>query len=85
MENSSTSENSLHLDFNASLNLNDFPKNEEAESTAPASSEDAPAASSLEAESKDRKKPYVNPERVKTGGSQRVSSCIPQHSSLLTA
>ncbi|KAE9389738.1 hypothetical protein BT96DRAFT_781380, partial [Gymnopus androsaceus JB14] len=72
--------NSLHLDFNSSLNLDDS-KNADAAAPVPAtSSEETPAAQSPSSEkgpeaaasdSRDRKKPYVNPERVKTGGSQR--------------
>lgn len=87
-----SAENSLHLDFNSSLNLDDS-KNADAAAPVPAtSSEETPAAQSPSSEkgpeaavsdSRDRKKPYVNPERVKTGGSQRVSGYNSQSSSLL--
>lgn len=79
-------ENSLHLDLN-SLTL-DSSKNAEStapatsvedisttQSESPDSS-DQPSDKSPEVavhESRERKKPYVNPERVNTGGSQRVS------------
>ncbi len=45
------------------------------------SAEIAPDAEQTEAgddkkDSKEKKKPYVNPDRVKTGGAQRVRACI---------
>lgn len=53
--------NSLGLDFDQ-LKIQDPPK-----------PEDPPQSPAQEAaESAEKKKPYVNPERVKTGGNQRV-------------
>jgi hypothetical protein len=63
----STSEpppNSLGLDFDQ-LKIQDPAESE----TKP---EDPPQSPSQETEAAEKKKPYVNPERVKTGGSQRV-------------
>lgn len=57
--------NSLGLNFDQ-LKIQDPPAPE-------AKAEDPPQSPSQDAaESAEKKKPYVNPERVKTGGNQRV-------------
>lgn len=74
--------NSLGLDFDQ-LQIQDssnpVPQEETAasvqtESPDKPSKEDQPEAqNAVTTEPRDKKKPYVNPERVKTGGNQRVS------------
>jgi hypothetical protein len=58
-------QNSLGLDFNQ-LSIQDPPAEAKAEGTPQSPTQDA----------EEKKKPYINPERVKTGGNQRVSSCF---------
>lgn len=75
------STNALGLEF-SQLNVQDKQegdatkteeKNEKNEAPEP-SAQPAPATPSTNNTRKEREKPYVNPERVKTGGSQRVCS-----------
>src|SRR6267154_4493786 len=65
-----SSTNSLGLDFN-NLSIKDTAEPPQSD----ADGSQAPEHQSADVESKDvkeKKKPYVNPERVKTGGAQRV-------------
>lgn len=85
---STSSPNTLGLDFDQ-LNIKDSSLPEEPpvstspQPPQPTSQEDqssAPAAT----ETKDKKKPYINPERVKTGGNQRVSIILAHKSATVT-
>jgi hypothetical protein len=80
---STSSPNSLGLDFDQ-LKIQEpsapeeLAKPSESPVLEPSSQEDQPSTP-VNADTRDKKKPYVNPERVKTGGNQRVGVTLIAH------
>jgi len=71
--------NSLGLNFDA-LQISDPTDPVQSEDQAPPPAEEEPAQEQptpSKEQKPDKKKPYVNPERVKTGGAQRVCARSP--------
>ena len=69
---STSSTNSLGLDFDQ-LKITEQESNETPDTDAsPQEDQQSPVAG---AQTREKKKPYVNLERVKTGGTQRVLKC----------
>lgn len=70
-----TTTNALGLDFSEPVVAEKHTEPEKTQDVAPELSPKSPTSPKHEAESapvKPKGKPYVNPDRVKTGGSQRV-------------
>lgn len=86
---STSSANSLGLDFDQlkiqepsapeePAKPSESPVLDPSQPTESSSQEDQPSTP-VNADTRDKKKPYVNPERVKTGGNQRVSVILIAH------